>query len=113
MLQRLGPRLRFVLGMATLIVLLGGTAGLWWWLPAWPRSVLFSSGAKVQDLYVSTDGRTLVTHYEQWLESWDLDTERVRAATEFPPTSQRFNIKFAPDGRKVACFNESGPPPWV
>lgn len=60
MLKRLEPKLRLMLGMAILISLLGVTAGLWWWLPAHPRAVLFRSGANITGFHISADWRTLL-----------------------------------------------------
>lgn len=84
MLKRLGP-LRFVLGSAALTVLLAGTAGLWWWLPAGPV-VRWQIPFPFYGLWLSESGRSLVAikdeEGETKLTVWDVPSGRLRA--EFP-----------------------------
>jgi len=107
MLQRVGPRLRYVLSMATLITLLGVTAGLWWWLPVWPRAVW--SGVLTwdvaawfpQNVIISPNGRTLAAQESNNLHLWDVATGEKIGCIPRDWAGDFTANWFLPDGRTV------------
>jgi len=105
MLKRLSPLARFVLGLAGLLTGLALIAGIWFWFPARPRAQ-WQSAYEWQNLFVSPDGRTLLTIHEVGMSLWDLPEGRERAVLEVPRNQHEFrrfsNVILSPDGRHVA-----------
>jgi WD40 repeat protein len=99
MLKRLEPPLRFVLGMATLIVLLAVTAGLWWWLPASPRATLASGRGSCQQITIAENGKTLVAIHCKELAVWDLVQRKELGAMLYRGSLQYL---LAPDAETLA-----------
>jgi hypothetical protein len=74
MLKRLGPRLRFVLGMATLVALLGMTAGLWWFFPPLPR-VSWQFVLPIDSVHLSGNGKVVaIISGKRELTLWDAES---------------------------------------
>src|SRR5262249_55931051 len=72
--------LRLVLGMATLLILLAVTAGLWWWVPARPWGVIHPPAPCLR-VAASANGRTLASVHPESVILWDLPSGTQRKST--------------------------------
>src|SRR5262249_4504760 len=91
-------RLLGLLAIALLIVL---TAGLWWHLPAMPRTSWHSLHQLAADVVVSADGRTLLTQDEHGVCLWDIPAGHERSRLPVGVPGPIFAL-LSPDGRKSA-----------
>jgi WD40 repeat protein len=79
MLKRLGRLPRFMLSLAGIVAGLAVTAGLWLWVPFFPK-FRWTTPAPLLGAWLSSSGRTLVAvHEENVLTVWDVSTGQLRA----------------------------------
>jgi WD40 repeat protein len=103
--QRLGPTARFVLALASILGLLLVTAGLWWWLPAWPRVVLRTARGACYEIQIAANGQTLVAANGDDLVVWDVARRQEVAVTPYREWGED-EIVVAPDGKALALVQK-------